>query len=530
MYPTNVQIKDGSIGLSSHHGIHGLGNSDVIISNVNVADFDVAGIQCNECSEVTISDCIVGPQNQDIPVLGRYTHARAYVPRLKQLMDEYGTEEITFYNREPTTVGDLIDRMINQMDMIYFHVINGVDYDEDDEEWIAAQKLFYNPSGWMDGGSSYGIAFGGMGAQVVGIGSRTLHTVSITLSNIEIFGIANKAVEKIKFSTDQGSTRLVMFDAIDWAAVTDQIEDKSTSQYIGDAYTDLTFAVGQYMESWYFLNSLLIDDSEKQFVFNGDTDAFQLVWKDPTEERGGFFNGCGTDIQLHSSKGAIGLRVDGVQDFNVDNVYIHDVYNWADLGNEEWCGPYPGPSVGDEDIDIQYGYTATRSHGMIMDYVQGVVINVNIDNVESYYGEANGMTIYKGCDIEIDNIQVDNIHAGSQLTDEQVETLNTPNLVPRACGVDIRPDTIANVDENIGIINGENIIGFETCYDQDSVTKSDLFVNGENKIEYYMQSRMAVILMLSVIIGCWICWRGCYNNDGYQVIADGKKEEYMPLL
>ena len=108
-------------------------------------------MQCNSCTNVVISDCIIGPQNNNIPLLGRYTHARAFLPRLKQLQDEYGEEEITFYNRDTMTVNDLIERLVNQMDMIYHYVNDGVEYDEDDPEWIATQKLFLNPTGWMDG-------------------------------------------------------------------------------------------------------------------------------------------------------------------------------------------------------------------------------------------------------------------------------------------------------------------------------------------------------------------------------------------
>ena len=204
MYPSNIVIKDGTLGLSSHHGIHGLNNGGVTISNVNAMNFDVAGIQCNACTDVVISDCVIGPQNQNIPVLGRYTHARAFIPRLKRLLEEHGDEMVTFYGRDPITVESIIDRLINQMDMIYFHFNDDIEYDEDDEEWIAAKKLFLNPTGWMDGGSSYGIVLGGNGAQVVGIGARTLKTSDISVTNVEIYGIGNQAIEKIKFSTEDG--------------------------------------------------------------------------------------------------------------------------------------------------------------------------------------------------------------------------------------------------------------------------------------------------------------------------------------
>ena len=157
--------------------------------------FDVAGIQCNACKYLEIQDCSIGPQNNAIPLLGRYTHARAFLPRLKQMIDDgYGNEEITFHNRDVMTISDIINRLVNQMDMIYHHINNGIEYDEDDPEWIASKKLFYNPTGWMDGGSSYGLLVGGNGAQVVGIGARHGATSDIKITNVEIYGIYNQVL------------------------------------------------------------------------------------------------------------------------------------------------------------------------------------------------------------------------------------------------------------------------------------------------------------------------------------------------
>ena len=59
MYPSNVKVEAVVLGLSSHHGIYRLNNRNVLISNV------------------VVRDCVAGPQNRHIPVLGQYTHARA---------------------------------------------------------------------------------------------------------------------------------------------------------------------------------------------------------------------------------------------------------------------------------------------------------------------------------------------------------------------------------------------------------------------------------------------------------------------
>ena len=446
VYPSHLEIKDGVLGRSSHHGLHGINIDDVVISNVVVEYFDIAGFQCNGCNNVVVRDCVFGPQNRDIPVLGRYTHSRALLPRFKQLVDDHGEEEIVFYGRDAMTVSDLVDRLTNQMDMVYFAHFEGVQYAEDDEEWIGAMNLFLNPTGWNDGGSSTGITFGGQNTEVSRV-RKTDGTANVTLDNVEIFGIGNRAIEKVKFQDGSGSSDLrgILLDAMDWMSITDQIDDKSTSKYIGDAYSDLIFAVDRVVSSWYTLNALYVTDEERAFVFDGDNGAFQVVFPSPASV-------CGCEVQLHSNKGAFGLKMGGVQNLNVDGLYIHNVQSAAALG-ADWCGQYEG-------------YTATRAQGMVIDYVEGNVANVRIEAIESFRGEANGLVVYEGCDVVMDNVAVDAIRAGTALSEEEVEGLQLPNLTPKACGLDIRNDTVVSFDDDgVGIIRGDDINGFETCDD-----------------------------------------------------------------
>ena len=86
VYPTTVEIKNGLLGLTSHHAIHGNNVETLTISDVTIHNFDVAGIGCNGCRGLAVTDTTVGPQNTNIPVLGRYTHARSLLPRLRYVL------------------------------------------------------------------------------------------------------------------------------------------------------------------------------------------------------------------------------------------------------------------------------------------------------------------------------------------------------------------------------------------------------------------------------------------------------------
>ncbi len=128
-------------------------------------------------------------------------------------------------------------------------------------------------------------------------------------------------IEKPKFQSE-GAIRLSFFDGLDWPAVTKGIEDPYTASYIGDSYTDLVFTINKIINSWYYLNSLRITPAMMIFVETSETlkfgDEYDAV--------------CGSDIQLHSSKGTIGLRFDGTQNINLNNIHINDIRNCGNLG------------------------------------------------------------------------------------------------------------------------------------------------------------------------------------------------------
>lgn len=74
--PSNIVIKNGSIGQSSHAGIHGNAVTGLTIQDVTVANFEVAGIQCNGCGDVIIERSTVGPSASGVPTLATFSNAR----------------------------------------------------------------------------------------------------------------------------------------------------------------------------------------------------------------------------------------------------------------------------------------------------------------------------------------------------------------------------------------------------------------------------------------------------------------------
>eukprot|EP01083_Nonionella_stella_P140854 432852_1 len=442
----DISIRDGTLGLSSHHGIHGSCVKYVEISGLKIQNFDVTGIQCNGCKNTVIEDCVIGPQNTDIPVKGRYTHARIMLSRLRYLVDEYGSEAIEFANRgSASTMQQLADTLIEQMDMVYYHVMQGIEFDDSDAQWRTAKHTFLNPTGWMDGGSSYGILLNGYGTAVVNIGRRTTGTFNIAIKNVEIFGIKVKPHEGFWASTpneDGGVAYAIVhgffFETIDWNY--GNVYDHDTGYYLGDAYTDILFAANTFLQDDFCpLGSLFYLQGLADWVFNDETDLY-------SPDVGIRFS-CGSDIQSHSAKGAIGIRIDGVDDFSVEDVYIHDIVNWGNLGSDH-CGEYENVVFEegvDVDKDIQYGYTGHKVHGILTDYASGSIKNIKIEKLDSHYGSANAIALYKGTTASLAGyIDVNHVVAGSKLTKDEAMDLVLPNPVPFVCSIFIGPNSDAD--------------------------------------------------------------------------------------
>ena len=370
---------------------------------------------------------------------------------------------------------ELVDEFVEEMDLVYHFIVNGIDWSQTDrkDQWEKAYSLFINPTGYQDGGSSYGIFLNGGGTGVVSFGRRPEGTKNIMLKNVEIKGIHTQPWERFWASGDAGHVKLqgFFFDTLDWKKL---IDIDNNYLYTGDAYSDIVFATQHVANNGeYCLFNTLFTNSMDSWVFEDDISMFTI--NDP---KNGFVAHCGSDVQSHDAKGTMGLRVDSVQGLIMDNVYIHDINNYGDLADDSdhLCGNW-------DVIDflrpifetIEPGYTGTRAHGMLFDLAKIQEINnVLIDGVRSKYGTAIGASIYAGTTLRsMSDVYVTNVNAGWALTDDDIDGLATQNRKPRTCLVEIGQDEekypVVIHDKQIDetTIIGASIVGFDICQDDE---------------------------------------------------------------
>ena len=157
-FASNVLIKEGTLGLSSHHGIHGNNNRDIRIENVVVHNFQTHGIQINGFDGVSIVDTEIGPSSERAYLNGNYGHMRLLLPTMTKIADEHPEDTISFNGRkdERVTMHDLIAKVVTMMDLVLDYVIDGT-VREHHNYWEEAVKMFINPSGLPFGAVLYGM-------------------------------------------------------------------------------------------------------------------------------------------------------------------------------------------------------------------------------------------------------------------------------------------------------------------------------------------------------------------------------------
>jgi hypothetical protein len=353
----------------------------------------------------------------------------------------------------------------------------------------------------------------------------------------------------LKFKTNPlgGATRGPVADVFDIMKVSDQWDDVLTAKYVGTAFSDAQIAMSLFEQSWYVLDHTCFDDGILAWALNGE--SFDTT---------GYYGGCNTDIQLHINKGVIGLRIDNIVGFTVDNVQISNLKNTGVLGTEtEVCGAYTQGNAHQDPL-ITAGYTGTEGYGItITQSLDGSLSNINIDSVETYYGASNGIALFKDSqNIEFNTVTIDNIIAGSRMQLDLLRPAQNylPNKIPTACSIF---DNLYNTQYTItGEIVASNVNGYLLCSDEamigDCATNCDALYEREyfdelaassegvskkpqklavsksamaaatNTFAFTLSAKMTVLIIAVIAIA--ICLMCHYLGTEYTVIAAAKNK------
>lgn len=315
----NICIKNGFLGNSSHHGIHGNNPSYVQLKNLVIEDFEVSGISINGGEGIEIVDVVV-QNNHEVKNLSSYSQAKFCLPTLEKIVSNNKTSQlITHYG---TLSGqDIMNNLKKEITDFENHVLNNGHYN----------GLFLNPSGLTDA-NVYGISLNSKGVLINDfkkeIDEKTPNRKHM-ISNVNIRNIKSLPVESRVLALEDKSVsnygkkvcKGPFGDVIDFDLCTDQ-----NGFYDGNVLSNAQLFVNKYgskkekgscnipdmMYKW-INTKVSIDD-----VVNKHKD--KIYWVE------------GFDSMAHKMKGNIGLFISQGKDIHMENILIEDIMN---LGTEK---------------------------------------------------------------------------------------------------------------------------------------------------------------------------------------------------
>ena len=382
-----VVVKNGCLGLSSHHGIHGNGARKVLIENLRIRDFSVSPIALNGGGKVEIMGIDAGPNNQHIPVLGTYSAAVFAVRAAESFIDEY---------RDNLTSSELMSLIKTNAELR--ENVKDV-YREIMETGSTTDLLYRNKDGLLDG-NAYGILIHPLGQAVGEFVSDVKNTVNgLYIKDVKIHDIKNKVDEIIALTGGKDVQR-------DATGAVFQFDVMSTGTgphnryYKGSTLSQVQLAMAAPIARMGIkYRTLSIDSATIEWALQGKSSgSYNMSWK------------CNGDAMFHENKGVVGLRLDGVHDGYVHNVLISDIENLGHLGNTEYCGAYRYS----HDAQKVPGYNGADAIGInVSDSSALMLKDIDIRNITSLNGRARGLRImFDSCDIICCRISIKCIYSG----------------------------------------------------------------------------------------------------------------------
>ena len=336
-----------------------------------------------------------------------------------------------------------------------------------------------NSYGLPYGTALYGIFLSLPGANVFSVGNSDLKSTNAILKNIKIHGLRHRMHEYVRM---QKATTFVVnpFNALlDMKAVMSDVTHFQSSEYVGNILIDAYAALDYLSTSWGLLQmSNMGDKILTKFIL--DVDELKTAYYDLK---------CNADVMTHSGKGTMGIRLDGISKFTLDNIEIYNMYDFTSLGTDI-CGSYDGTRQSNghflQKVPMQQGFSGNMVHGIHIVNSDGELKDINVHDIGSATGLAFGVSVYKKSDVVMNgDLLTSNIIAGFMVGQDTLDYNDRPNQAPEACGILVywsyddgdegyTGPTVSSTDEDgLNIVN-QCIRGHVGCFNNELFGASTL--------------------------------------------------------
>ena len=354
---SNCVIKNGCLGRSSHHGIHGNSMNKIIIKDLIITDFEVAGIALNGATDSIIKNVKIMNSSTNVKILSTFSQCSI----IKKFI-----EKIKLNNNDAFI-------KVNDQDIKIDKIINDLNTCIDRANQGIFDKIFVNESELPDA-NIYGLVLNSNGVVInefsQGRKKESKGNKNILLENIEIENLITRPAEIIgcqkkinvskPFTYGKGLFKGPVGDVIDFRKIIDKnFDELILSQLIFLKYAD------EKLES---------TDNLLNYVATGN-----LTYLDELKS----VTVSGGDSMAHIMKGNIGLFISEGLDIKINNCKISNIVS-------------KGNKVGSDNL-ILPGYInkqGINSYGILMTGSKNVITsNLNINNIISEFGSSKKMEL-----------------------------------------------------------------------------------------------------------------------------------------
>ena len=442
----NVIVSGGTLGRSSHHGIHGNNNKNILFHNLKLKEYEVAGIALNGAENVTYHKVGLEGNDTNVPVIGTFSALRFMDHFVVAYLRNAASNELSEKLR--------ISRLAQQQ--IFYNVIlkkEGLISGVNTKLRKKIDENFLNPSGLIDG-NAYGILHHHSGVAVNNFVESVeeyktkdiyLNEVNIknTKANVtEIVALAKKTLIK----GEKGEIKTTYKNLVDTAGSILQIDKilYSNGRYKHTILSDYKICLAERvnqlpLERRKHYGTLFIPDEICEWAASNRSISPYF--------RGGEYkyvrNG---DSMNHQQKGVLAIRMDGVDGLVLNKVSVTETINHGKDGmyDQNYVNGKDGGHSSQSGSDPNLGYTGADARGVGLFCVKGFVISdLSIQGVVSHYGKSIGVDVCGQSNGSIYNSSVSNILAGASSKIEYGPSKNTN--VPFACGVSVSLNSRANL-------------------------------------------------------------------------------------
>merc|ERR1719447_843036 len=447
-FANNVVIKNGNIGLSSHHGIHGHYNKDVVIEDVHIYDFETHGVQMSYFENLKMKNVEIGPSSTIAYLKGEYAYARWTVQALERIQESGDFVDIfpvTFSGRKVALeFDDIIDELRDLMDIAFKSVMGIEQYADHDPQYRSARDLFINEDGLPYGAVMYGLFLNLWVSNVFNIHPSNKFAAGAEIENLKIHGLHHKTMEYRRLDCHNGGMYRNQFNApLDADALLGpQINGGyydivwSEVDYVGSALTDAEILLSMVTEQWGELGLIFTTDNFTGWAL-GEYSWPNDSASDDVKNDYIPYIGCNNDRMAHVPKGTIGIRMDGVENVVFDGLTISDLHEQSQRGSD-LCGEYWDEGFADlygkgntlQNSPYLYGYTGNRVHGIFSDFSEYTFAgDVAICDLICDTGLVRGVGMYRQTTLKFaegSTLSISDLSAGHELYTEDTSEYAKP--------------------------------------------------------------------------------------------------------